>query len=41
VLAVYDHNYLGQRVVKDVSGTPKHLHKHVPKKLPPPIDLSP
>jgi len=37
VLAVYDHNYLGQRVVKDVSGTPKHLHKHVQKKLPPPI----
>jgi RHS repeat-associated protein len=37
VLATYDHNYLGQRVVKDVSGTPKHMHKHVPKKLPPPI----
>jgi RHS repeat-associated protein len=37
VVATYDHDYLGRRVVKDVSGTPKKVHKHPKKKQLPPI----
>jgi RHS repeat-associated protein len=37
VVAIYDHDYLGRRVVKDVSGTPKKVHKHPKKKQLPPV----